>query len=82
MFWNRSRPHVADVTPAEAHERLVHGDGVLVDVRQRSNLPGGSGARLQGSRLLRLPRPRSILRHGAEWVQLSAPFVADGGCRA
>ena len=34
MFLNRSPSRVAEATPAEAHERVVHGDGVLVDVRE------------------------------------------------
>jgi rhodanese-related sulfurtransferase len=41
MFWNRSRSLVAEVTPAEAHERVVSGEGILVDVRDPHEWRGG-----------------------------------------
>lgn len=44
MFWNRSRSRVADATPAEAHDGLTNGDGILVDVRERHEWSAGHAA--------------------------------------
>jgi rhodanese-related sulfurtransferase len=44
MFSDRSQPPVAEVTPAEAHERVTKGEGILVDVREPDEWRGGHAA--------------------------------------
>ena len=56
MFWNRSRPHVAEATPAEAHERVTNGDGILVDVRDPHEWRAGHAVGARHIPLAELPR--------------------------
>lgn len=44
MFWNRSRSSLDKATPAEAHERVTGGDGILVDVREPHEWRAGRAA--------------------------------------
>lgn len=44
MFWNRSKSRIAEVTPAEAHERVVEGHGILIDVREPGEWRSGRAA--------------------------------------
>jgi len=44
MFFDRSRSSVTEVTPAEAHDRLAAGEGVLVDVREPHEWRAGHAA--------------------------------------
>lgn len=44
MFWNRSRPRLAAATPAEAHEHVTRGEGILVDVREPNEWRSGRAA--------------------------------------
>lgn len=67
MFWNRSSSRVAEATPAEAHERVVHGHGVLVDVREPNEWRAGRavGARhiplgQLSTRATELPKDRPV----------------------
>lgn len=67
MFWNRTRARVAEATPAEAHERVTNGDGILVDVRDPHEWRAGHavGARHipladLPQRLAELPRERPV----------------------
>ena len=56
MFWNRSRFRVTEATPAEAHERLVQGEGILVDVRDPHEWRTGHAAGARHIPLAELPR--------------------------
>ncbi len=56
MFWNRSRSRVAEDTPAEAHERVVNGEGILVDVREPHEWRGGHAVGARHIPLAELPR--------------------------
>ncbi len=56
MFWNRPRSRVAEATPAEAHERVVNGEGVLVDVREPHEWRAGHAAGARHIPLGELPR--------------------------
>lgn len=67
MFWNRSRSRVAEATPAEAHEAVNSGEGILVDVRDPHEWRAGHalGARHiplsdLPQRLAELPRERPV----------------------
>ncbi len=56
MFWQRPRSHVAEATPAEAHERIVSGEGILVDVREPHEWRAGHAAGARHIPLSELPR--------------------------
>lgn len=56
MFFDRSRSSVTEVTPAEAHDRLAAGEGVLVDVREPHEWRGGHAAGARHIPLAELPR--------------------------
>jgi rhodanese-related sulfurtransferase len=56
MFWQRPRSHVAEATPAEAHERIVSGEGILVDVREPHEWRSGHAAGARHIPLNELPR--------------------------
>jgi len=44
MFWNRPKSTVAEATPAEAHEKVTRGEGILVDVRETHEWRSGRAA--------------------------------------
>lgn len=56
MFWNRSRSRVAEVMPAEAHERVSGGEGILVDVREPHEWRAGHAAGARHIPLAELPQ--------------------------
>lgn len=43
-FWNRQKSEVAEATPAEAHERITNGGGLLIDVREPHEWRAGRAA--------------------------------------
>jgi len=67
MFWNRNRPRLAAVTPAEAHEVVSRGDGILVDVREPNEWQAGRAAGARhiplgqlATRAAELPKDRPV----------------------
>ncbi len=62
MFWNRSRSAVTEVAPAEAHQRLSQGEGILVDVREPHEWRAGHAAGARHIPLRELPGRIAELR--------------------
>lgn len=56
MFWNRTRSRVAEATPAEAHDHVAHGEGILVDVRELHEWRSGRATGARHIPLAELPR--------------------------
>jgi len=44
MFWNRPKSRIAAATPAETHQRVSGGEGILVDVREPHEWRAGRAA--------------------------------------
>lgn len=88
MFWSRSRSRVAQVTPVEAHERVVNGEGILVDVREPHEWRAGHAAGARHIPLEQLStraaelakdRPIYVICASGSRSQLAAEMLHEAG---